>query len=135
MNWFSQIVSVTGFGLRTIPQRLGATLVAVLGIAGVVGVFVGVLSMAHGFRATLTAADRDDVALVLRESATSEMSSGLGRAEVRVISDLPGLARNDAGALASAELFVIIGIPKRSSGTDANVPFRGVEAAAPLVRG
>lgn len=135
MNWFSQVFSVTWFGLRTVPQRLGATLVAVLGIAGVVGVFVGVLSMAQGFRATLTSGDRDDIALVLRESATNEMSSGLGRQEVRVIGDMPGIARNDAGALASAELFVIINIPKRSTGTDANVPFRGVEAAAPAVRG
>jgi putative ABC transport system permease protein len=135
MNWLSQIFSVTWYGLRTIPQRLGATLVAVLGIAGVVGVLVGVLSMAQGFRATLTTGDRDDIALVLRESATSEMSSGLGREQVRTISDSPGVARNEAGPLTSAELFVIINIPKRSSGTDANVPFRGVEAAAPVVRG
>lgn len=135
MNWFSQVFSVALFGLGTIPQRLGSTLVAVLGIAGVAGVFVGVLSMAQGFRATLTTGDRDDIALVLRESATSEMSSGLSREEVRVISDAPGVLRNDLGPLASAELFVIINIPKRSTGTDANVPFRGVEASAPAVRG
>jgi putative ABC transport system permease protein len=63
------------------------------------------------------------------------MSSGLGRDETRVIMDAPGVARQDNVALASAELFVIIGIPKRSTGTDANVPFRGVQAAGAAVRG
>ena len=62
------------------------------------------------------------------------MVSGLGRAETRLIADAPGVARNAAGPLASAELFVIINLPKRSTGTDANVPLRGVEGAATVVR-
>ena len=63
------------------------------------------------------------------------MSSGLVRGETRVISDAPGIARGSNGSLASAELFVIINLPKRSTGTDANVPLRGVESAAVPVRG
>jgi putative ABC transport system permease protein len=135
INWLSQIASVTWFGLCTIPRRRGSAISAVLGIAGVVVVFVGVLSIAQGFLQAVTSTGRDDIAIVLRDGANNEMSSGLSREEVRVIKDAPGVARDNNNAVASAELFVIINIPKRSTGTDANVPFRGVEPAAPAIRG
>jgi putative ABC transport system permease protein len=134
LNWFSQVVSVTLFNLRTIPERKGAAIAAAVGIAGVVAVLVGVLSIAAGFRAAMSVSGADDVALVLRSGADTEMTSGLSREETRLIADGPGLARNADGPLASAELFVIINLPKRSTGTDANVPFRGVEKAAFAVR-
>lgn len=135
MNWLSQIVSVTLFGLRTIPERKGSAFTAAVGIAGVVAVLVGVLSIAEGFRAAMTVKGADDVAIVLRSSADNEMTSGLSRDEARLVSDAPGVARTGDGPMSSAELFVMINLPKRSTGTDANVPFRGVEKAAMAVRG
>ncbi len=135
MNWLSQIVAVTVFGLRTIPERKGAALTAGIVIAGVVAVFVGVLSIAEGFRAAMTVKGADDVAIVLRAGADNEMTSGLAREEARVVADAPGVARTQEGPLVSAELFVMINLPKRSTGTDANVPFRGVGTAAMAVRG
>lgn len=135
MNWLSQIFSVLLFNLRTIPERKGAAFAAMAGIAGVVAVFVGVLSIAEGFRAAMTVTGPDDVAIVLRSGADTEMTSGLSREEARLITDAPGIARNAAGPLTSAELFVIINLPKRSTGTDANVPFRGVDKQAMAVRG
>ena len=135
MNWLSQIVAVTFFNLRSLPERKGAAVAAAVGIAGVVAVFVGVLSIAEGFRAAMTVSGPDDVAIVLRTGADSEMTSGLSREEVRLIADAPGIARTADGPLASAELFVMINLPKRSTGTDANVPLRGVERAALAVRG
>jgi len=135
LNWLAQIVSITWFGIRTIPQRKGSAITAAVGIAGVVAVFVGVLSIAQGFRRAVTASGRDDVAIVLRDGANNEMSSGISRDEARIIKDAPGVARENGVALASAELFVIIDLPKRSSGTDANVPFRGIEPSALAVRG
>ena len=135
INWFSQIVSITKFGLLSIPQRRGAVAATVIGIAGVVAVLVGVLSIAAGFRQAMTVSASPDGAIVLRSGADSEMVSGLGRDQTRVIADAPGVARNpDGSGLASAELFVIINIPKRSTGLDANVPLRGVENAAWQVR-
>ena len=134
LNWFSQIISVTLFNLRTIPERKGSAFAAAIGIAGVVVVFVGVLSIAEGFRAAMTLSGADDVAIVLRSSADNEMTSGLSREEARLIADGPGVARTAEGPLASAELFVMINLPKRSTGTDANVPFRGVERPAMSVR-
>ena len=134
LNWFSQIGSITKFGLMGIPQRRGAVAATVIGIAGVVAVLVGVLSIGAGFRRAMTASGSPDAAIVLRSGADSEMVSGLGRNETRLIADAPGVARNAQGPLASAELFVIINLPKRSTGTDANVPLRGVEGAAVQVR-
>lgn len=135
LNWLSQVISVTWFNLRSLPERKGSAITAATGIAGVVAVFVGVLSIAAGFQAAMTVAGADDVALVLRTGADTEMTSGLSRDEVRLIADAPGLARNTNGPLVSAELFVIINLPKRSTGTDANVPFRGVQETAFDVRG
>ena len=105
-----------------------------VGIAGVTLVLVGFLSIAAGFRAAMSVAGADDVAIVLRQGADTEMTSGLSRDETRLIADAPGLARSGDGALSSAELFVIINLPKRSTGTDANVPFRGVEKGAFAIR-
>ncbi len=133
-NWFSQILAIARFGLLSIPQRRGSVAATVFGIAGVVAVLVGVLSIGTGFRRAMMASGSPDAAIVLRSGADTEMVSGFGRSETRLIADAPGVARNASGPLASSELFVIINLPKRSTGTDANVPLRGVEAAAPAVR-
>jgi putative ABC transport system permease protein len=134
INWFLQVVSITKFGLMSLPQRRGSAAATIIGIAGVVAVLVGVLSIAAGFKQAMTVSGSPDGAIVMRSGADSEMVSVFGRDETRVIADTPGIARTDQGPLASAELFVIIDLPKISTGTDANVPLRGVEPAAFQVR-
>ena len=134
MSVLFQILAVAMFNLRSLPERKAAAITAAVGIAGVVGVLVGVLAIAEGFRRAMTVSGAPDVAVVLRSGADSEMTSGLARDAIRTISDAPGIARNAAGPLTSAELFVIINLPKRSTGTDANVPLRGVETGAFDVR-
>jgi putative ABC transport system permease protein len=134
INWFSQIAAVARFGVLSMPQRRGSVAAALFGIVGVVGVLVGVLSMAAGFKRTMMASSSPDAAIVLRSGANDEMSSGLERDETRLLAEAPGVAKGTEGPLASAELFVIINLPKRATGTDANVPLRGVEPAAYQVR-
>jgi putative ABC transport system permease protein len=135
LNWLSQIVVITKFSLQSLPERKGASAAAVFGIAGVVAVLVGVLSIAQGFRRAMTVCGSPDTAIVLRGGADAEMSSFMSKETTRVIADSPGILRSADGPEASAELFVIIDLPKRSTGTDANVPLRGVESAAYKVRG
>ncbi|RMH21747.1 MAG: ABC transporter permease [Acidobacteria bacterium] len=133
--WLTQVAAVTAFNLRSITQRLGSSLVTVVGVAGVVLVFVGVLSIASGFRATMTATGDPETVIVMRSGASSEMVSGLGLETTRIIAEKPGLARDaDGRPLASAELFVVVDQPKKGVGTPANVPLRGVEEAAFEVR-
>jgi putative ABC transport system permease protein len=134
LGWFSQVVIVTLLNLRTIRQRLGSSCVAIVGIAGVVAVFVAVLSMAEGFRTTMQSSGSPDTAVVMRSGSDSEMVSALSRDDVRIIGDTAGVRRGANGPVASGELFVIVDLLKRSTGTVANVPLRGVGPNAFAVR-
>ncbi len=134
VNWIAQVGSVTGFSLKTIPERLGSSASAAFGIAGVVAVMVGVLSIAQGILYMVKQSSVPENALVLRSGANSELVSGLSGNDAEVIAEGPGIRRSDDGPVASPELFLIINLPKRSTGTDANVPLRGVEPAAFHVR-
>jgi putative ABC transport system permease protein len=133
-NWASQIVSIALFNLRSMPQRIGSSVTAIIGIAGVVAVMVSVLSIAQGIMSTMENSASPENAIVLRSGASSEMMSWVVGDDARIIAEAPGLARGAGGALASPELFVVINLSKRSTGTDANVPLRGVTRQAPLVR-
>ena len=134
LRWIAQTIAVTSLSIRTIPQRLGSSVVAIVGIAGVVITFVAVLSIAEGFRAAMTAAGSPSRVLIMRSGADSEMTSGLGGADADVIKQAPGLLRDGNRPIASAELFVIVDLNKRSTGTPANVPLRGIEPVALQVR-
>jgi putative ABC transport system permease protein len=134
LRWIGQTLAVTSLSLRMIPQRLGSSLVAIVGIAGVVIVFVAVLSIGEGFRAAMTVAGSPSRALVMRAGADSEMVSGIGGAEADVIRQAPGVMRDGNRPLASAELYVLVDLNKRSTRTPANVPLRGVEPSALQVR-
>lgn len=134
MIFFSQLAALVLMNLRGIPKRWGSALSAVFGIAGVVMVLVGVLSIAQGFRRTLASSGREDTALVMRSGSDTEMMSGLSREESRLVADAPGIQRTDSGTLVSPELYVIINLPKRGTGSDANVPLRGVARSARDIR-
>lgn len=133
-NWLAQVYAVTVLNLRTLPQRRGAASAAIVGVAGVVTVFVAVLSIAEGFRATMASTGSPDTALVMRGGSDAEMTSILQVDDVRAISDAPGISRGAAGPLASPELVLLVDIPKITTGTTANVPFRGVNPAAFAIR-
>lgn len=128
-NWLAQVAAVTLTAVRTIPQRRGASLATVAGIAGVVAVLIAVLSIGEGFRKTLQMAGSPLNAIVMRAGSNSEMMSVLVGDSVEIIAQAPGIARAET-PLASAELFVVVDVPKRTTGTDANVPLRGVQPAA-----
>jgi putative ABC transport system permease protein len=130
---FNQLVTVTAMNLRNLPARVGPSLVAVIGIGGVVAVLVALLAMGEGFRAALDLSGRDDIAMVLRGGSADELSSSLSRDEYDVVTLAPGIARDARGPIVSGELYTIEDLPMRSTGTEANVPFRGVgERAAEL---
>ena len=122
------------YTLHSLQARWMSTIVAVLGIAGTVGVFVAMLALARGFQATLVASGSPQNALVRRAGATSEMDSLLQLDQVRVIEDAAEVARGSAGPLASHEVVVIAALPLRRTGTDANVQVRGVSPKVLAVR-
>ncbi|MGB2593273.1 MAG: ABC transporter permease [Candidatus Acidiferrum sp.] len=122
------------YNIRSVRARWTSAIVAVLGIAGTVGVFVAMLSLARGFRATLVASGSPDNALIVRAGATSEMTSGVGLDEVKVIQDAPGIAHAADGPLVTPEAVLMAPIPLLSTGTDANVELRGVSPNVLQVR-
>ena len=117
------------YNFRSIRARWTSTIVAILGIAGTVGVFVAMLSLARGFRATLVASGSPDNALVMRAGSTSEMTGGITLDSVKLVQDKPGVARDLSGQpLVTQEVVGVIPIPLISTGTDANVEVRGVSS-------
>jgi putative ABC transport system permease protein len=114
------------YNLRSVRARWTSAIVAVLGIAGTVGVFVAMLSLAHGFKATLVSSGSEDNAIIMRAGATSELTGGVTLDSVRVIQDAPGIARGSEGPLVTPEIVIVAPIPLVSTGTDANVQIRGV---------
>lgn len=137
-RWLSQIGALTTFNLRTLPQRPGSVAASLVGMAGVVAVLVGVLSIQQGFAKTLEATGSPDTAFVLRGGADGEMMSIVTRDDARLVGEAPGIAKGTVegtigmtqAPLVSPELFVVIGLPKKTTGTDANVPLRGIVPAA-----
>jgi putative ABC transport system permease protein len=122
-----QLIAVISMSLQTVPQRLGASSVIVIGIAGVVAVLVSVLAMGAGFQHTLADSGRDDRVIILRGGSDAELSSNLSRTDIATIGNAPGLAKDaDGKALLSSELVTVVNVPKLDTGTDANVTMRGV---------
>jgi len=134
MSFFTQIFSVAWLSIRTIRERLGSSAVAVVGIAGVVIVFVAVLSIAEGFSRTMQTAGAADRAIIMRGGADSEMTSGLAGDAVEIMKQAPGIRRESQRPAFSPELYVMVDLPKRSTQTPANVPLRGVTEEVLKVR-
>jgi putative ABC transport system permease protein len=132
---FKQLAAVIVMSLQTLPQRVGASSVIVIGIAGVVAVLVSVLAMGAGFQHTLADGGRPDRVIILRGGSDAELNSNLTRTDIATISNAPGLAKGaDGKALLSSELVTVVNVPKVDTGTDANVTLRGVGLALEAVR-
>ncbi|TWI14385.1 ABC transporter permease [Aerolutibacter ruishenii] len=130
-NAFRQVREIVWMNLQSIPQRWGASLVIVVGIAGVVAVLVAMLSMSAGLTRTLGTTGRVDRAIVLRAGSNAELSSFLDRALVTLIKQDPAIARGRDGLpLASGEIIVITEVARKGESGGTNVTLRGVEPNA-----
>lgn len=128
MSTATQVYEIVLMNLKSIPQRLGASLVIVIGIAGVVGVLIAMLSMSTGLNKTLAATGDPNRAIILRGGSNGELSSFLDRASNTLIKQDPAIARHtDQLPFASGELIVITEVPRKGQSSGANVSLRGVE--------
>jgi putative ABC transport system permease protein len=127
MRGLKQLLVVAALSLRSIPQRLGNSLVIVVGIAGVVAVLLFVLTMYVNFRQTINADGRADRAVVLSRTATAEEDSGLSLDTVAAVTDAPGI-RHDAQnrPLVSAEVIIEAPVARKRDNSDVNATLRGV---------
>jgi putative ABC transport system permease protein len=127
MNIVSQILAVTAMNLRSIPQRLGNSLVIVVGIAGVVAVLISVLAMYLGFRTTIDGDASAERVIVLSRGASAENESGLSRENVAAVMNAAGI-KHDAQdrPVVSAELILVAPVARKRDNSDVYVTLRGV---------
>jgi putative ABC transport system permease protein len=119
------------YSLRSLGVRWKSTLLATIGIGLVVAVFVGLLSMASGFRLALRSSGSAGNAIVLEKGAMSELGSSFSQAAGNWVANDPRIAHGRDGApLASPELVAVVALPKRSDGELTNLGVRGVTPAA-----
>jgi putative ABC transport system permease protein len=124
------------YNVRSLWMRWPATLLAIIGIALVVLVFVAMLAMVTGFRLALRSTGRPDNAIVTQKGSAGELMSGIAREHANLIMVDSRVARGaDGQPLASPETLVMINMPKRSDGLLVNVTLRGVTPRAFDVRG
>jgi len=134
MSAFRQAAAITAINLRSIPQRLGTSLVICVGTAGVVAVLITVLAMATGLKSTVASAGRDDRAIVLRGGALAEALSTITRDDLIAIEAAPGVRRVDGKLAVSPEALLSVNLPRASDGHASAVSIRGLTSAASAVR-
>jgi len=135
MSLLNQTGSVIAMNVRSIPQRLWMSLATVGSIALVVAVLLGFLALANGFNQTLKGSGAPDVAIALRDGSAAELNSVISREQIDLLGQGPGVrAGSDGRPLISAELVLIVDGIKKSTGTKANMPLRGIGPNGLLVR-
>jgi putative ABC transport system permease protein len=122
------------YNVRSLYIRRKLTILAVAGIALVIGVLIFLIAMANGFRAALAATGSPINAIVTQRGSNSELSSNITRDNAQVLSDDPRVMKDANGrALFSPELMVVANM-RRKDGADVNVVVRGVSQMAFTVR-
>jgi putative ABC transport system permease protein len=131
MKFVAQIGAIVALNLRSLPQRLGSSLVIIIGSAGVVAVLVALLAMSAGMSETLQGTGRNDRAIVLRRGSVSESGSALSRNAVQIIVDAPGIRHDKEGRpLVSAEPLRLLKLFKRDDGSEVTAVLRGLGGQA-----
>ena len=133
---FRQVVAVSSMSLRSIPQRLGASIVVVVGITAVVAVLVSVFTMAGSLTSSLIAVGSADRAIVLRSGANfSEGASMLPLDTAAIVASAPGVVRTAEGRGAvTADVVTAVNRPRRLNGALRSLAVRGVGAENFFVR-
>lgn len=135
MQGLRQIFAVTRMNLQTIPDRLGSSLVVVIGMACAVGALISILSMSAGFVRTMTATGSPNRAIILSDGALGEWGSTISRETVTTVTDLPGV-KNDPvfKRVVSADYVGYTVVIKKSDGSDTYLTVRGVGKANAALR-
>jgi len=129
-----QSLAIASMNIRSIPQRFWMSLSTVVAIALVVAVLLSFLAMANGFRKAQSSAGAADIAILMRDGASSEINSVVSRDQAALVEEMPGVAREGGKPLVSAELFVIVDGTSRSNGLRSNLPLRGITPAGIALR-
>jgi putative ABC transport system permease protein len=133
MSRVNQLLAVTAMGLRSVPSRLGTSLVVVIGVAAVVAVLVCALSLARSFTNAAAKTGSPLRAIVL--NADTEADSGFSRENAVAILNAAGVKAGPASqSLGSAEALEFVSLVDQHSGLNAYTTIRGVGSQALRLR-
>lgn len=115
------------YNFKSVLVRWRATAATVIGVASVVTVFLLMQAMAAGLeKSSMNTGDPRNV-MIVRKGSTAESSSQVSREQLKVIQYWPEIERNAQDQpIISADLAIIINLPRRDVGGEANVTMRGV---------
>jgi putative ABC transport system permease protein len=131
---FNQIGAITSMNVRSIPQRAAMSIASVVAVALTITVLLFFLALSSGLGETVRGSGSDDVVLAIREGSNAELNSVVTRDQLAILASGPNVAHRNGAPVASGELLVIVDGIKRSSGTKANVSFRGIGAEGLALR-
>lgn len=123
---FNQIGAVTALNVRSIPQRGAMSIASVVAVALTIAVLLFFLALSNGLQRTVEGSGADDVAVVIRSGSNAELNSVVTRDQLNILATGPGVVSRNGAPSVSGELLVIVDGVKRDTGTNANMPFRGI---------
>lgn len=123
------------YNFKSVFVRWRSTAATILGVALVVTVFILLHAMAAGLeRSSANTGDPRNI-MIVRKGSTAESSSVVTREQFNVIEYLPQIARDAKGnPIISADLVVLISLPRRDGAGEANVTMRGVTPMGKALR-
>lgn len=122
----NQIGAVTALNVRSVPQRAAMSIASVIAVALAITVLLFFLALSNGLSQTVKGSGSDDIAIILRDGSVAELNSVVRREQLNILASGPGVVQRNGAPVASGELLVIVDGVKRATGTNANMPFRGI---------
>ena len=121
--------------IRSLWTRKLTTILTLSGISLVTFVFAAVLMLAYGIEQTLIETGSENNLIILRKGSDAELMSQIDRNTTNIIKTQPEIMVSaDGKPFASTELYVIISLTKKQTGTMANISVRGTTAEAMILR-
>ena len=130
----NQIGAITALNIRSLPQRAAMSISTIVAVALTIMVQLFFLALGNGLSKTVEGSGGDDTVIVLREGSVAELNSVVSRDQLNVLASGPGVAAANGAPIVSGELLVIVDGVKRDTGTNANMPFRGISPAGVSLR-
>jgi putative ABC transport system permease protein len=123
------------YNIRNVFIRWRATIATILGVALVVAVYILIQSLAVGLEKSGRNTGDPRNMMIVRKGSTAESSSQVNRAQLKTIQYLPEIARDERGQpFISADLVVLISLPREDGTGEANVTMRGISPMGVALR-
>ena len=122
------------YNLSNVLVRWRSTLATILGIGLVVAVYIMVNALAVGLEKNSANTGDDRNLMIVRKGSTAESSSQVTLEQFRLIQYLPGVAQENGKPLATADVLILISLPRVDLEGEANVLVRGIGPMGALLR-